>query len=100
MGFSLLRVVTNGTVRSYRTFSPLPVRDAPSAVLLSAPLSVVLPRPAVSWHCALCSPDFPPRVATRRLSVLPARPIIQGFVGFRQPEKRGKARTAKSLRRP
>ena len=47
MGFSLLRVVTNGTVRSYRTFSPLPVRVAPSAVLLSAPLSVVLPRPAV-----------------------------------------------------
>ena len=25
MGFSLLRVVTNGTVRSYRTISPLPV---------------------------------------------------------------------------
>ena len=42
----------------------------PSAVLLSVPLSVALPRPAVSRHSALRSPDFPPRMPcgdTRRL---------------------------------
>jgi len=33
-----------------------------SAVLLSVPLSVALPRPAVSRHSALWSPDFPPRM--------------------------------------
>ena len=46
----------------------------PSAVLLSVPLSVALPRPAVSRHSALRSPDFPPRTpcgGTRRLSVRP-----------------------------
>jgi len=32
MGFSLLRVVTNGTVRSYRTFSPLPVPPFQAAI--------------------------------------------------------------------
>ena len=62
MGFSLLRLVTKCTVRSYRTFSPLPVLPKqPSAVLLSVPLSVALLRPAVSRHSALRSPDFPPR---------------------------------------
>ena len=61
MGFSLLHVVTNGTVRSYRTISPLPVLYwQPSAVMLSAPLSVASRRPAVSRHSALWSPDFPP----------------------------------------
>ena len=46
----------------------------PSAVLLSVPLSVALPRPAVSRHSALRSPDFPPRTpcgGTQRLSVRP-----------------------------
>ena len=45
-------------------FHPCPCRfcKRPSAVLLSAPLSVALPRPAVSRHPALCSPDFPPRM--------------------------------------
>ena len=32
MGFSLLRVVTNGTVRSYRTISPLPVLPFQAAI--------------------------------------------------------------------
>ena len=34
----------------------------PSAVLLSVPLSVALPRPAVNRHSTLRSPDFPPRM--------------------------------------
>ena len=49
-------------------------RRQSSAVLLSVPLSVALPRPAVSRHSALWSPDFPPPYAlrdTRRLSVRP-----------------------------
>ena len=54
----------------------------PSAVWLSVPLSVALPHPAVSRHPALCSPDFPPRVATRRLSVPPAARIIARSVPF------------------
>ena len=37
-------------------------RRRPSAVLLSVPLSVAFPRPAVSRHPALRSPDFPPRM--------------------------------------
>ena len=37
-------------------------RRQSSAVLLSVPLSVALPRPAVSRHSALWSPDFPPRM--------------------------------------
>ena len=124
MGFSLLRTVTSRTVRSYRTFSPLPVpsrqpfapclpchthdlgisfcngtkgwRESwPSAVLLSVPLSVVLPRPAVSRHSALWSPDFPPRkpYALRGdcLSGLYAEMIITqgrlklGISSFRRP---------------
>jgi len=64
MGFSLLRLVTKCTVRSYRTFSPLPVPPEGGRrrdwffVHLSSPF----PRPAVSRHPALRSPDFPPRM--------------------------------------
>ncbi len=84
MGFSLLRLVAKCTVRSYRTFSPLPVLPKqPSAVLLSVPLSVALPRPAVSRHSALRSPDFPPRMpyAMRGdcLACLYARRIIARY---------------------
>ena len=58
------------------------VLPRPSAVMLSVPLSVASRRPAVSRHPALCSPDFPPRVATRRLSVPPAARIIARSVPF------------------
>ena len=37
-------------------------RRQSSAVLLSVPLSVALPRPAVNRHSTLRSPDFPPRM--------------------------------------
>ena len=57
--------VTRDAVCSYHAFSPLPCGG-----LFSVPLSVILRYPAVNWHFALCSPDFPPRVATRRLSDL------------------------------
>lgn len=63
MGFGLPHIVTKCAVRPYRTFSPLPVLPKqPSAVLLSVPLSVALPRPAVNRHSTLRSPDFPPRM--------------------------------------
>lgn len=54
-------IVTNGAVRSYRTFSPLPIE---TGGIFSAALAVMLPSPApcpgVTWHSALWSPDFPP----------------------------------------
>ena len=80
--------VASRAVRSYRTFSPLPVLPKqPSAVLLSVPLSVMLPCPAVSRHPALCSPDFPPRCRNSAAAVCPAcaRRIIQASG---QPERR------------
>src|SRR3954468_3634974 len=48
--------VTRSAVRSYRTVSPLPPCDGG---LFSVALSFGLPRPAVSRHPALRSPDFP-----------------------------------------
>ncbi len=57
--FTLLPTVTSGPVRSYRTLSPLPVPKDLGG-LLSAALVVGLRPPAVSWHPALWSPDFPP----------------------------------------
>ncbi len=55
--FTLQPTVTSGPVRSYRTLSPLPVE---TGGLLSAALVVGSRPPAVSWHPALWSPDFPP----------------------------------------
>ena len=58
-------IVTNGAVRSYRTFSPLP---AETGGIFSAALAVSAPSPApcpgVTWHSALWSPDFPPAAET------------------------------------
>ena len=51
------RIVADALVRSYRTVSAfLPQRGG---VFFSVALSVGSPRPAVSWHLALRSPDFP-----------------------------------------
>lgn len=55
--FTLQPTVTSGPVRSYRTLSPLPTEVGG---LLSAALVVGSRLPAVSWHPALWSPDFPP----------------------------------------
>ena len=57
--FTLLPTVTSGPVRSYRTLSPLPVPKDLGG-LLSAALVVGSRPPAVSWHPARWSPDFPP----------------------------------------
>ncbi len=55
--------VTTGAVRSYRTFSPLPLDSAQSAEskggMFSVPLSFGLPRPGVTRRTALRSSDFP-----------------------------------------
>ena len=51
--------VAAGAVRSYRTFSPLPVL-ANVGGLFSVALSVGLRRPGVTWRSVLWSPDFPP----------------------------------------
>lgn len=58
------RAVADALVRSYRTvsaFLPLPRAEARvrGGVFFSVALSVGSPRPAVSWHLALWSPDFP-----------------------------------------
>ena len=50
--------VTSCAVRSYRTFSPLPVTV--TGGLFSAALSVGSRLPGVTWHPAQWSPDFPP----------------------------------------
>ena len=50
--------VTSCAVRSYRTFSPLPVIAAGG--IFSAALSVGSRLPGVTWHPAQWSPDFPP----------------------------------------
>lgn len=50
------RVVAGTLVRSYHTVSAFPRKRG---VFFSVALSVGLPRPAVSWHPALWSPDFP-----------------------------------------
>jgi len=48
-------------VRSYRTFSPLPINNKLKiGGLFSAALSVGLRLPGVTWHSAQWSPDFPP----------------------------------------
>ena len=51
-------LVTEGAVRSYRTFSPLPPNHGGG--LFSVALSFRSPRLAVSQHPALWSSDFPP----------------------------------------
>jgi len=61
--FTLQPTVTSGPVRSYRTLSPLPVSEETGG-LLSAALVVGSRRPAVSWHPAQWSPDFPPPATT------------------------------------
>jgi hypothetical protein len=60
-------------VGSYPTVSPLPdaqgvliLESEESGGLLSVALSVGLPRPAVSWHPALWSPDFPQALGSAR----------------------------------
>ena len=57
------RPVAEALVRSYRTVSAFPLKRG---VFLSVALSIGSPRPAVSWHPALWSPDFPQRGYTRR----------------------------------
>lgn len=52
----MLPSVTCGTVRSYRTLSPLPSEEGG---LLSVALVVGSRPPDVIWHSALCSSDFP-----------------------------------------
>ena len=57
-------MVAHRAVRSYRTISPLPDK---SGGIISVALSVGLRPPGVTWHLALWSPDFPPRLGARRL---------------------------------
>ena len=66
--FTLQPTVTSGPVRSYRTLSPLPTEIGG---LLSAALVVGSRLPAVSWHPALWSPDFPPPDHFRHRQRLP-----------------------------
>ena len=67
------RAVAGALVRSYRTVSAfLPFLRAEArvrgGVFFSVALSVGSPRPAVSWHLALWSPDFPHAEARDRLA--------------------------------
>ena len=60
--------VTKRAVRSYRTISPLPDFITISGGLFSVALSVDSRLPGVTWHFALWSPDFPPRVVRKHQS--------------------------------
>ena len=67
------RAVADALVRSYRTVSAfLPLWRAEArghgGVFFSVALSVGSPRPAVSWHPALWSPDFPHTEVRDRLA--------------------------------
>ena len=57
--------VTGAAVRSYRTFSPLPLDSALAGLarggMFSVALSLGSPPVGVTDHPALRSPDFPPR---------------------------------------
>ena len=59
--------VTAGAVRSYRTFSPLPLDSALSRLarggIFSVPLVRQLPCPGITRRTALWSSDFPPAFA-------------------------------------
>ncbi len=76
-GISTRKVCPSGqlparSVRSYRTFSPLP-RLTPGllfSVTLSMPRRQVGGTPPVRWCGALCCPDFPPRKAAERSVVV------------------------------
>ncbi len=56
--------VTRRAVRSYRTISPLPAAPCGSTTggIFSVALSMGSRPPGVTWHLALWSPDFPPRL--------------------------------------
>jgi len=53
--------VATCAVRSYRTISPLPGLLQPGGIF-SVALSIGSRLPGVTWHPALRSPDFPPRL--------------------------------------
>jgi len=76
--------VASRAVRSYRTFSPLPVPLPAIGGVFSVALSVGSRTnpPGVTWHPALRSPDFPP--CRKRHSDCPAgsRTHYDSFVGF------------------
>ena len=52
--------ITNSAVRSYRTFSPLPLTGG----MFPVALSIGSRRPDAIWRLALWSPDFPPPAHT------------------------------------
>ena len=74
------RHVAMTLVRSYRTVSAfLPSAEASGGVFFSVALSVGSRRPAVSWHPALWSPDFPHVPKGERAAVWPTpRGILSG----------------------
>ena len=69
IGFTIATPVASRAVRSYRTFSPLPVLRGAIGGILSAALSVGSRPPGVTWHPALWSPDFPPPDRKRREAI-------------------------------
>ena len=74
VGFTPATSVTSCAVRSYRTFSPLPVYS--TGGLFSAALSVGSRLPGVTWHPAQWSPDFPPFYRDDKTAT--AQPTLSG----------------------
>jgi hypothetical protein len=96
--------VTTGAVRSYRTFSPLPLDSAQSAEskggMFSVPLSFGLPRPGVTRRTALRSSDFPPFDSALRASLrADSQPCMRQACRERGPEGRVERRSSAYLRR-
>ncbi|GMR15753.1 MAG: hypothetical protein BMS9Abin31_0042 [Gammaproteobacteria bacterium] len=73
VGFTMPSNVATDAVRSYRTISTLPFSlKRTLGGIFSVALSVGSRPPAVSWHPALWSPDFPP-YSIYRIARLPGQ---------------------------
>src|SRR4051812_45303482 len=86
VGFAWTRPVTGTPVRSYRTFSPLPVRDsrvaAPSAVCLCGTFPRDFPGSGFPTTLALRCPDFPRRAVCPAAAAQLALPRYRRGRGF------------------
>ena len=100
------RCIAATLVRFYRTVSAFPKRLFPIGnqsrrlgVFFSAALSVGSPRPAVSWHLALRSPDFP-HVATRGRLAHSKDTLYQNSRGVKKRTEKRKHRAPMTIDNP
>jgi len=82
VGFTMPSNIATDAVRSYRTISTLPFSPKRTfGGIFSVALSVGSRPPAVSWHSALWSPDFPP-YSIYRIARLPGQLRVRVYLIF------------------